>query len=182
MSENLNVYPNAKSPLVGADTHAAELTGSVVSNLDTTVSVPIVSAGSCSGGQGDWQTIATINLTMDEVANELFLYTHARFSLSSSNAMEVRLVRDGDTDNPIASTNTGVTTGGSWTLSTTIFNETVAAHTYIWQIRNTVNPGETSCVYNVVTYYIRSQATDTHTADLTGANTQTTHEQGVLPV
>lgn len=173
-------FTNKKPTIFGTDTHAAVLTGNVTSNLDFTVSVPIVSGGSCSGGQTDWQTIATINLNMDEEENELFLYTHARFVLSSSNAMNVRLVRDGDTDDPIATTNTGVTTSGSWTLSTTIFDEDVGSHTYIWQIRNTNNPGETSCVFNVVTYYIRSQATDTHVAALTGSNDQSTIEDNLI--
>ena len=76
--------------------------------------------------------------------------------------MQVRLIRDSDEGDILNSLTTAVTTSGTWILSTTILNETVGAHSYQWQIQNTNNPGETSCVENTDFYNILSEANDTH--------------------
>jgi len=62
----------------------------------------------------------------------------------------------------LASTNTGVTTSGVWTLETTIIDETVGAHAYQWQIKMNSGQAETCCVENQVFFNIFSEADDTH--------------------
>jgi len=138
------------------------LTGTVSSDLTVTQSFPSPASGTCSGSQLDWQTIGSTSATVSFAINELFMHGQARFNLSSSNAMDVRIIRDGDTGDVLASTTTPVTVNSTWALSHTIFNETVAAHTYQWQIRNTNNPGETSCVTNTAFYNMLSEANDSH--------------------
>ncbi len=138
------------------------LSGTVTSDLTIVQTFPSPAAGTCSGSQLDWQTIGSTSATVSFAINELFLRGQARFNLSSSNAMDVRIIRDSDTGDVLATTTTAVTTNGTWTLSHTILNETVAAHTYQWQIRNTNNPGETSCVTNTAFYNMLSEANDTH--------------------
>ena len=138
------------------------LSGTVISDLTVTQSFPAPAAGTCSGSQLDFQTIGSTSATVSFAINELFLRGQARFNLSSSNAMDVRIIRDGNTGDVLASLTTPVTVNSTWTLSHTILNETVAAHTYQWQIRNTNNPGETSCVTNTAFYNMLSEANDTH--------------------
>lgn len=153
-SVGIDTFPN-KSP---------KLDGAVSADLTINQSFPAPStSGTCSGGQLDFQTIGSTGVTINSAINELFIKGQARFNLSSSNAMDVRIIRDNDTGDVIASTNTGITTSGTWILSTTILNETLGAHSYQWQIRNTNNPGETSCVFNTAFYNILSEAIDTHT-------------------
>lgn len=140
-------------------TKEAVLVGDVAVDLIKNISFPAPdTSGSCSGGQLDWETVGIENPTISFEQNELFLQGQARFQLSSSNAMEVRLIRDGNTGSPIASLTTAIVTSGQWVLSHTILNEIVGAHTYEWQIRNTNNPGETSCVYNARFFNLIAEA------------------------
>lgn len=176
------VFSNAKPILLGSDTHAASLSGDVIADLIRNMSFPApLFAGSCSGGQTSFQTIGSTALTISQVKNEVFIQGQARFNLSSSNSMDVRIIRDNDTGDVIASLNTGITTSGTWILSTTILNETVGAHSYQWQIKNDNNPGETSCVFNTAFFNLIAEANDTHAAVLTGDNTQRTHEMEIIP-
>ncbi len=177
----MSTLPNSKSKILGIDDHAAALSGSVIAKLTRNQAFPAPGSGSCSGGQSSFQTIGSTGVTINHPINELYIFGQARFTLSSSNAMQVRLIRDNDEGDILASLTTGVQTGGTWALSTTIINETVGAHTYQWQIKNTQNPGETSCVYATSFYNLLSEANDTHQANLSGANTQETHEDEVLP-
>ena len=137
------------------------LSGTVISDLTVTQSFPAPAAGTCSGDQLDFETIGSTSATVSFAINELFLLGQARFNLSSASSMSVRLIRDGDTGDIIASLNTGVSTNGTWILSTTLINETVAAHTYQWQILSS-QPGENSCVTNTAFYNMLSEANDTH--------------------
>lgn len=139
------------------------LTGTVTSDLIITQNFPAPIPGfSCSGGQLVFTTIGSTSATVSFTPNELFIKGQASFRLSSSNAMQVRLIRDGNEGDILNSLTTAITTSGTWILSTTIFNETVGAHSYQWQILNTNNPGETSCVENTAFYNILSEANDSH--------------------
>jgi len=150
-SVGIDSFPNKKP----------KLAGNVISDLTITQSFPVPGAGTCSGDQLDFETIGSTSVTINHAINELFIKGQARFNLSSSSSMNVRIIRDGDTGDVIASLNTGVSTSGTWILSTTLINESVGAHTYQWQILSS-QPGENSCVTNTTFYNILSEANDTH--------------------
>jgi hypothetical protein len=132
--------------------------GKPIQTEDVTLLAP--AAGTCIGNQLSFQTVFSESVTVNHAKNKLKLYGQARFNLSSSNAMEVRIRRDGDDSDIIASLTTGIQTNGTWTLQVILTDEDVGAHTYDWQIKNTNNPGENSCVTNTASYKILSEVDD----------------------
>ena len=139
------------------------LTGTVTSDLTVNQALPTVAAAiSCVSQAVNFTTVGSTGMTITFTKNEILLRGRAGFRMSSGNSMDVRIIRDSDTGDVLASTNTGVTTSGVWTLETTIIDETVGAHAYQWQIKMNSGQAETCCVENEVFFNIFSEANDTH--------------------
>lgn len=177
-----SIFENAKPDLLGDDTHAANLSGDVVSDLTVNQPLPsVASAVNCVTQAVNFVTIGSTSLTITSAKNEILLRGTAGFRLSSGNSQTVRIIRDGDTGDVLATKVTDVAQSGVWTLEATIIDETPGAHTYQWQIKMTSGQAETCCVENQIFFNIFSEAIDTHAANLSGDNTQRTHESEVLP-
>ena len=139
------------------------LTGTVTSDLTVNQSLPTVAAAtSCVSQAVNFTTVGSTGMTITSTKNEILLRGKAGFRMSSGNSMDVRIIRDSDEGDVLASLNTGVTTSGVWTLEATIIDETVGAHAYQWQIKMNSGQAETCCVENEVFFNIFSEANDTH--------------------
>ena len=151
---NSTSFTNKKPPL----------TGTVTSDLTVNQALPSVDAAtSCVSQAVNFVTVGSTGMTISFPTNEILLRGRAGFRMSSGNSMDVRIIRDSDTGDVLATLTTATTTSGVWTLETTIIDETVGAHTYQWQIKMTSGQAETCCVENQVFFNIFSEANDTHT-------------------
>lgn len=144
-------------------TPEGDLSGSVTNDITKSITYIVSSAAtSCTGQATDWTTQTTIGLTVNDPVNEVFLRAQSGFRLSSGNSQSVRIIRDGDTGNIVASTVTATTTSGTWALEGTINDETTGSHNYQVQIKMTSGQAETCCLENLFTHYIISESDDTH--------------------
>lgn len=144
-------------------TPVGDLSGSVTNNITKVIQYATSApATSCTGQATDWTTVTTIGVTVSESANEVFLRAQSGFRLSSGNSQSVRIIRDGNTGDVIASTVTGVTQSGTWTLEVTLNDEAVGTRNYQVQIKMTSGQAETCCLENLKTHYILSESIDTH--------------------
>ncbi|NRA93874.1 MAG: hypothetical protein HRU26_14565 [Psychroserpens sp.] len=85
---------NAKPKILGSDTHAGGLTGDVISELTVNQSLPTVAAAmSCTSQAVNFTTIGVTGMTITEAKNKILLRGKAGFRMSSSNSMDVRIIR-----------------------------------------------------------------------------------------
>ena len=171
MTESL---PNAKPKLLGSDTHAAELTGSVVTEASGTAF-----AQNLSGSTTDFSArpvyrsysansqILTITLTV-AAGESIVLFVQGR-NFSGGTGGTGTLRRD----------TTTVASGVSLSTSCSVYiDEDPGAGTYDYNI---LNGGtqlfllQLNLAGRVIGY------SDTHTATLSGSNTENVHETEVLP-
>lgn len=177
----MSVFPNARSKLLGEDTHAAALSGSVIAELtiNQTFPPPLVT-GQCTGSAPTFVTVGSTSVTITEAINKLEIFGQAFFRNSSQNRQFRRLIRDNDEGDILGSGDTGVSTAGTWNLNAIIINETVGVHTYQWQIENGDGNTETCCIQNATFRNILSEADDDHASTLSGDNTQTSQELEII--
>jgi len=175
MSENLNIFPNSKPPILGEDTHAANLTG----DLTTVTKGP---EGS-SGGNGNLSSLQSgdtgvggFSFTPTTEKNVAFL----RISVFTTNDSLVQ-IKEG----AVVLASAGGATGTK-TVSHVVKDTTIGLHSYSYTIVKQVSNyqfGESGGFGNngPISSGSGVDIIDTHAADLIGANTQSTHEQAVLP-
>lgn len=168
-----NTFKNAKPTLLGEDTHEAEVSGTGVADIVKSISWPVsTQAISCTTQAPTWTTQSTITVTVSDPVNELFLRAQAGYRVSSGNNIEVRMLRDGDTGDILATAGGGPQSG-VWSMETTINDETVGVHNYQIQIQISSGQSETCCLENVFNHYILAESDESDiTPSLIGENTQ----------
>lgn len=204
MSENLNVFPNAKSKLLGEDTHAAQLDGSAgtdthAANLSGSLSESIGDDQDSNFGTSSGLPSISSNVTQsDNIPNGQVTVNVVK---DGSIVIIAVGVSTGQNNGPIFDIEEATVVKGSGSIFVTgifqtkggvdmviLFNVSAGNHTYdiIW----TTNRNKTSGFVQAIVIEVDdthaanlsgSQGTDTHAANLIGDNTQTTHEQAVLP-
>ena len=208
MTEDLNVFPNAKSKLLGEDTHAALLTGSDThagvlngSNI-TTVDKPAIGAP---------YTIVNPNIGISWSQTETIIATKGGLIVTSAKNFLILDVTCGIQYNTTPGTRSGRVRirlqdlngailaftdipDGAFSFLHLAVNEQdipIATTQVVFTIENNTtftDPGNRS---NILFFPSVVNIDDTHSASLSGANTQaavltgdntqTSHEQAVLP-
>ncbi len=188
MSEDLNVFPNAKPIILGADTHAASLTGSISVSLDSTSSPVPETTGSTNGNGGGAEiVIQTRTITFSDTTN--FGYIEFRQFMAfppgvQTGGYTLRLRDGGITGTILDSIARSHSSGASFNefLNSTIINHASGATSYVLTIVDTTSVAVSRRTYahaNGTGFGV--DVDDTHAAILTGINSQRTHEQAVLP-
>jgi len=180
----LDTFPNAKPILLGDDTHAAVLDGSVsVDTTDFSNSDFPISTGSFASTPTETVFVTTtINITkaVNEVKIDIRIegksgdgtnatllklrrggLTGTILSATQVNGVGVRLINITDIDAPIGNTDYVVT-----------------AQRLVAGVPHSVGTYTPNTLPGIVAL---SEADDTHAANLTGSNTQRSHEIGELP-
>ncbi len=207
MSENLNVFPNAKSKILGDDTHAASLTGSDThaavlngSNI-TTVDKPAIGAQyaivnpniNIIWGQTE-TVIAAKGIIVTSTKNFLILDVTCGIQYNTTPGTRTGRVRIRLQDlNGAILAFTDIPDGAFGFLHLAVNEQDIPISTtqVVFTIENNTtftDPGTRSAILffpSVVniddTHSASLSGANTQAAVLTGDNTQTTHEQAVLP-
>lgn len=195
--QDLNVFPNARSKILGSDTHAASLTGNNIPSSQSAVTKAqslfnitddpfmkfLLTAASIE------EEITTQSVTVPaDTATEKYIYTASGivdgFNSGNQGTQKKFLVKLYDDTTVIASatfTWTGLLGADQYEikgLNATNFSPASGTRNFKLTIENAGSaPSLVGCMIIVNVLKI----TDDHAASLTGSNTQTSHEQVVLP-
>jgi len=163
----MSVAPNSKSKLSGTDTHA--LGGTLTTTVGTTVGNVGDQIGTISTGDSLDHLIGTMVVTTTEAVNLVIL----RFSIRATNDSNIE-IREGTTE--IATVDGSGT--GTRTINIVLEDVSVGSHTY-----NCSTIFDTQFyqywISGSVLYGAPVNIDDTH--DLAGSNTQSSHEDHILP-
>ncbi len=178
------IFPNSKPKLLGEDTHAAELSGTV----DGVNPVNQFNFSTVDGGGGTPDesfaeiVYASITLVATESINKGYLQ-HVQPADRNNNGGTIR-IREDDVNGVIISSGGYGGGNGNLTLALSgiITNQPIGSRTYVFTRVQVGNSGDFIRLHSGATsiaYIVDIQ--DTHAAELTGSNTQRTHETEVLP-
>ena len=140
----MSVFPNAKSKLLGADTHAADLSGDVdpldpVNQFNFTT----VDGGGGSADQSFAEIVyASLTLTATESINIGFIQ-HTQPADRNNDGGTINIREDDINGAIIASGGYGAGNGNvTLSLSTTIANQPIGSRTYVFTRIQVGNPGD----------------------------------------
>jgi len=183
------VFPNAKPILLGENTQApGPLGGSLsVENVQLVLSSPFDSGELSAAQFSTTPTIVSVSLTPVNATNKIKLV--GRIDAGSGTASAIIEIREGS--NVLA--DQLIDQGASpviYTLTAEDENISVSTHTYTMRIRSITaasfqygNGGTTDTNPDVIAPLLAGGVTDfgdTHVSTITGSDTHTTHEDGVL--
>jgi len=183
MSEDLNVFPNAKPIILGADTHAALLTGNAVQNLTQTVIAGVEGTSTNPGNANNFfrsdtppATIATLsNITTPSSNSVMIIVIAERNQTFDSTTATFELKRGATLLDSFGFGNGG---GGGESVTIVDYTENPAVvGTHDYTLVSTSNRNYGGIDFKI--FFV--DLDDTHAAILTGTNSQRTHEQAVLP-
>jgi len=185
MSEDLNVFPNSKPIILGADTHAASLTGDV-SNGTNQINESLIDSSINRVGPAIIQ-LGNRTATVTSAENIIIArFIQRIFRVGGTVTYQARVRRDNITSGTVVAEQfVGVSNGFlTFTLNVEDTDVSVGNHTYFFSIEITLTTALAPVPFTTYTStpnaFIYS-INDTHAAILTGSNTQRTHEQAVLP-
>ena len=185
MSEDLNVFPNAKPIILGADTHAASLTGNV-SNGTNEINAALIDSSINRAGPAIIQ-LGSRTATVTSAENIIIARFIQRINgVGGTVTYQARVRRDNITSGDIVAEQLVGVTGDFFTFTINVEDTdvSVGSHTYFFSVEITLTTGGAPVPFTTYTStpnaFIYS-INDTHAAILTGSNTQRTHEQAVLP-
>ena len=185
MSEDLNVFPNAKPIILGADTQAASLTGDV-SNGTNEINASLTDSTINRAGPAIIQ-LGSRTATVTSAENIIIArFIQRVFRVGGTVTYHARVRRDNSTSGTIVEEQfVGASSGFfTFTLNVEDTDVSVGNHTYFFSIEITLTTAPAPVPFTTYTSIPNAfiySINDTHASILTGSNTQRTHEQAVLP-